>query len=70
MAKLHHSELKDLQGTRYSAAKARKASRLLARGILPTLPNGRKMSGVDITYLACWRTTRPLPKPTKTRIRA
>ena len=67
MAKLHHSELKDLQNTRTAAA-ARRASKLLAKGILPKRPSGRPMTGVDITYLACFRVTRKLPPPTNRRV--
>lgn len=53
MAKLHHAELKDLQGTR-SAAAARKAFRTLTF----ERRDGSPMTGVDITYLACFRNTR------------
>jgi len=50
MAKLHHSELKDLQNARTSAA-ANKAFRTLRF----VRPSGQPMSGVDISYLGCFR---------------
>ena len=53
MAKLHHSELKDLQNTRNGkwANKVFKTQKF-------TRPNGTPMTGVDITYAACFRNTR------------
>jgi len=53
MSKIH-TELKDLQGHRYTAGRAR---RQFKSGRF-SRPDGTPMSGVDITYLACYRQTR------------
>lgn len=56
MAKLHHAELKDLQNER-SAKGARRVFRQLAKGKHPKRASGQPLTGVDITYLACFRMT-------------
>jgi hypothetical protein len=52
MSKMHHSELKDLQATRSPRA----AARAFRTGNF-TRASGVPMTGVDITYLGCFRMT-------------
>lgn len=51
MAKIHHAELKDLQNERSSKYANRVFSTLRFKR-----KDGSPMTGVDITYLACFRT--------------
>jgi len=55
MAKSFHSELCQLQNTLYSAKAAAKVFRDIGRGKHPKRPSGQPLSGVDITYLAAFR---------------
>lgn len=50
MAKIHHAELKDLQNERSSKYANRVFSTLKFKR-----KDGTDMTGVDITYLACFR---------------
>jgi hypothetical protein len=50
MAKIHHAELKDLQNERSSKYANRVFSTLKFKR-----KDGSDMTGVDITYLACFR---------------
>ena len=54
MSKLHHAELKDLQANWNSvSANETFANRSFVR------PSGKPMTGVDLTYLACFRKSAP-----------
>jgi hypothetical protein len=52
MSKIHHSELKDLQKVYARIARTGKGTR----------PSGAPLTGVDITYMACFRTGSTYPE--------
>jgi len=57
MSKIHHSELKDLQ-----AVYAR-----IAHSGVGTRPDGSALTGVDLTYAACFRASHRMPEALRLR---